>query len=78
IQAGEVLGHELGSDRKSVLVYAFVKSPFDQLIRSNTRFWNVSGVDVALDADGLQVRTESISSVLFGGVAFETPLNAEP
>lgn len=78
IQAGEVLGHELGSDRKSVLIYAFVKSPFDQLIRSNTRFWNVSGVDVALDADGLQVRTESISSVLFGGLAFETPVNAEP
>ena len=78
IRAGEVLGHELGSDRKSVLIYAFVKSPFDQLIRSNTRFWNVSGVDVALDADGLQVRTESISSVLFGGLAFETPVNAEP
>ena len=40
--------------------------------------WNVSGVDVALDADGLQVRTEPISSVLFGGLAFETPVNAEP
>jgi paraquat-inducible protein B len=78
IEAGEILGHDLGSDRKSVLIYAFVKSPFDQLVRSNTRFWNVSGVDVALDSEGLTVSTESMSSVLFGGVAFETPPDSEP
>jgi paraquat-inducible protein B len=78
VAAGEVLGHELGTDRKSVLIYAFVKSPFDQLVRSNTRFWNVSGVDVALDSEGLRVRTESMQSVLFGGVAFETPDAGEP
>lgn len=78
IEAGEVLGHELGTDRKSVLIYAFVKSPFDRLVRSNTRFWNVSGVDVALDSEGLQVRTESLTSVIFGGVAFETPESGEP
>ena len=78
INAGEVMGHELGSDRKSVLIYAFVRSPFDQLIRSNTRFWNVSGVDITLDSEGLNVRTESMQSVLFGGIGFETPENAEP
>lgn len=78
IEAGEVLGHELGSDRKSVLIYAFVHAPFDQLLRSNTRFWNVSGVDVTLDSQGLNVRTESMQSVLFGGIGFETPANAEP
>ena len=78
IEAGEVLGHELGSDRKSVLIYAFVRAPFDQLVRSNTRFWDVSGVDVSLDSQGLNVRTESMQSVLFGGIAFETPEQPEP
>jgi paraquat-inducible protein B len=78
IEVGEVLAHELGSDRKSVLVYAFVHAPFDQLVRSNTRFWNVSGVDVTLDSQGLNVQTESMQSVLFGGIAFETPASAEP
>jgi paraquat-inducible protein B len=78
IEAGEVLGHELGSDRKSVLIYAFVKAPFDQLVRSNTRFWNVSGVDISIDSQGLTVRTESMQSVIFGGVAFETLGDSEP
>jgi len=77
IQAGEVLGHELGNDRKSVYIYAFIKDPFDQLIRGNTRFWNVSGMDVSLTADGLNVRTESMASIIYGGIAFETPESSE-
>lgn len=77
IQAGEVLGHELGNDRKSVYIYAFIKDPYDQLIRGNTRFWNVSGMDVSLTADGLNVRTESMASIIYGGIAFETPDSPE-
>ncbi|TNF91733.1 MAG: MCE family protein [Gammaproteobacteria bacterium] len=77
ITAGEVLGYELANDRKSVYIYAFIKSPMDELIRSNTRFWNVSGMDVSLDTDGLSMRTESIQSMLYGGIAFETPSSRE-
>lgn len=73
IAAGEVLGYELGNDRKSVYIHAFVKDPFTQLIRGNTRFWNVSGMDVSVGADGINVRTESLQALIFGGIAFETP-----
>jgi paraquat-inducible protein B len=78
ILAGEVLGYELGSDRKSVFVHAFVKAPYDKLIRGNTRFWNASGLDISIGSDGIDVRTESILSLLFGGIAFETPNTLEP
>lgn len=77
IQAGEVLGHELGNDRRSVYIHAFIKDPFDQLIRGNTRFWNVSGMDVSMTADGLNIRTESMASIIYGGIAFETPESLE-
>jgi paraquat-inducible protein B len=76
--AGEVLGYELASDRKSVFLHAFVKSPYDQLVRGNTRFWHASGVDVSIGADGVDVRTESVLSLLFGGIAFTTPDGMEP
>jgi paraquat-inducible protein B len=75
--AGEVLGHELGNDRKSVYVHAFIKDPFDQLIRGNTYFWNVSGINVSMGADGFNVQTESLRSMMFGGVAFDTPETLE-
>lgn len=75
--AGEVLGHELGNDSKSVYVHAFIKDPFDQLIRGNTNFWNVSGVNVSMSADGFKVQTESLRSIMFGGIAFDTPETLE-
>jgi paraquat-inducible protein B len=77
ILAGEVLGYELGNDQTSVFVHAFIKAPYDELVRGNTRFWNVSGLDVSIGADGVNVRTESMASLLFGGIAFFTPETME-
>ena len=55
----------------------FIKEPFDSLIKGNTRFWNVSGMDISLGADGLNVRTESLQSIVLGGIAFETQATLE-
>ena len=38
ILAGEILGWELGNDSKSIFLHAFIKAPYDELVRSNTRF----------------------------------------
>jgi paraquat-inducible protein B len=78
ILVGEVLGYELATDRRSVFIHGFIHAPHDRLVRANTRFWSVSGVDVTLDANGLKVRTESLQSLLFGGIAFDTPALLEP
>lgn len=78
IHAGEVLGYELGSDQHSVLIHAFINAPYDGMLKPNSRFWNVSGVDLSLTADGLKVETQSFESILFGGIAFESPATLEP
>lgn len=77
ILVGEALGYELGNDRKSVFIYAFIKNPYDDLVRDNTIFWNVSGMDVSVGSTGVTVRTESVQSLLFGGIAFDTPHTPE-
>ena len=77
ILAGEALGYELASDAKSVYIHAFVRDPFDQLVRGNSRFWNVSGLDLSMGANGFEVRTASVQALLFGGIAFETPDSLE-
>src|SRR3954466_5725607 len=73
IVAGEVLGHEMANDYRSVLIHAFVKPPFDRLVRSTTRFWTASGVDLSMGPDGMRVKTESFTALLFGGIAVDTP-----
>ncbi len=73
IHVGEVLGYELGKSGKRVLIHVFVDAPYHQLVRQHTRFWNVSGVDLSIGAEGVNVRTGSLQSLLAGGVAFDTP-----
>ena len=70
IRVGRVVGYELDprSDRLSVLV--FVESPHEQLVTPHSRFWNASGVDLSLSASGLKLDTQSLASVVAGGVAF--------
>jgi len=78
IKVGQVVAYDLAADGQAVNVRIFVNAPYDAQVRENTRFWNAGGVDVSLSASGLQVSTESIVSLLLGGIAFETPENLEP
>ena len=78
LQAGEVLGYELAKDNKSVFIHAFVREPFSGLVSSNSRFWNISGIDISVGADGLNAHMESVKSLLLGGIAFGTPDTLEP
>ncbi|MDR4493964.1 MAG: intermembrane transport protein PqiB [Nitrospirales bacterium] len=77
-EVGSVLAHDLNKDGKGVTFRIFVKTPFDQYVNANTRFWNASGIDVSLDASGVRVDTQSLASILIGGVAFETLAGSAP
>jgi paraquat-inducible protein B len=73
LRVGRVASYELEKDGRSFRVKAFVDAPYDQYVTPATRFWHASGIDVSLSASGLDVETQSLVSILIGGVAFETP-----
>lgn len=73
IQVGRIASYKLDADSKHVTLQAFINAPYDSFVNGNTRFWNASGVDIALNASGLKVNTQSLATVLAGGVAFATP-----
>lgn len=73
IKVGEVVSYELAEDGGSVDFRIFVNEPHDRKITENTRFWNASGFDISLTADGINVDTQSMISLLVGGIAFEVP-----
>jgi paraquat-inducible protein B len=72
IAVGEVESYTLDEDGKGVTVRVFVRTPHDQYVNTATRFWDASGVDVKLDASGVNVQTESFASIVIGGIAFQT------
>lgn len=71
IQVGQVSSFELNEQGDGVRVQVFVDAPHDGFVTQGTRFWNVSGVNMSLDANGFSVRTHSLVSALAGGLAFD-------
>jgi paraquat-inducible protein B len=78
IAVGEVVAYRLVEEHTYVEIDIFVRAPHDAYVRRNTRFWNVSGVELNLGAEGLRVGVESLASLLAGGVAFQTPQELGP
>ncbi|MDM0020088.1 PqiB family protein [Variovorax saccharolyticus] len=73
VKVGQVAAYELDGDGRGVTLRVFVNAPYDKFVGINTRFWHASGFDVDLNASGLKVRTQSLVTVLLGGIAFQSP-----
>jgi paraquat-inducible protein B len=78
INVGQVVGYDLDPAGRSLTIKIFINAPHHKRVRKNTRFWNASGLDLKLDAGGIKFNTESLVSILVGGIAFDTPTSLEP
>jgi paraquat-inducible protein B len=78
VQVGQVVAHQMVEDGTAVDFRIFVHAPYHEFVRQNSRFWNASGLDVAVDANGIRVNTQSFVTMMIGGVAFDTPADVEP
>jgi len=78
VQVGQVVGFSLDKDGTGVTMQVFVNAPYDQYVGTNSRWWHASGVDLRLDASGFKLNTQSLATVVLGGIAFQTPPNQEP
>jgi paraquat-inducible protein B len=76
VEAGRIVSTELPPDGKEVLLGVFVRAPYDKFVNAETRFWNASGVDLTVDTSGAHLQTQSLVSLLVGGIAFEAPAEA--
>jgi paraquat-inducible protein B len=77
VRVGQVTAYDIDTDGKGVTLHIFVNAPFDKFVARGTRFWNASGIDLKLDASGLKVDTQSLLTVALGGIAFQTPEEAD-
>lgn len=58
-------------DQKKIRYKVFVREPYCELVNNNTKFWVSSGVDVSISTSGLNLNTDSLDSIVSGGVSFE-------
>jgi len=77
-EVGRVEKTTFDTTKRQVRFSLFINAPYDDLITENTRFWNASGIAVKMDAQGVRLNSESVESLLIGGVSFALPENLPP
>jgi len=78
IPIGEVYSYQLDGDSKHVLIQAAIREEYRHIITDDSRFWNVSGIGTKIGFDGVDVRLESLSALIGGSIAVDSPDGGEP
>lgn len=74
IKVGKVTYCRLSQNAASVSVGVDIISRYAKLVRSDSKFWKASGIDMSFGLfSGAEVKTESLEALLEGGIAFATP-----
>ncbi len=71
IKVGQVVDYNFDARGEAILIKVFIYAPHHEKVRQNTRFWNSSGIDFSMDTSGVKMKTQSLVSILLGGVAFD-------
>ncbi|MCE0556921.1 MlaD family protein [Motilimonas sp. E26] len=74
IQVGEVYNFRLVRDAQEVEIQLNIDVKYADLVKQNSRFWNVSGINADFSLSGIKVHTESLASIISGAIAFDSPI----
>ncbi|MGE4652779.1 MAG: MlaD family protein [Myxococcota bacterium] len=72
-RVGRVLGHDLQEDSRKVGLHLQIDPRYAALVRTDSVFWNASGVQAELGLSGFHLHVASIESLLEGSVSLATP-----
>jgi paraquat-inducible protein B len=73
VKVGVVETTRLADDAIAAVIRVRIYTPYIDLVRTNTQFWNVGGISLKMGLHGLEVRTNTLQSIIAGGVSFATP-----
>ena len=74
IEVGTVQETVLSTNARTVEIHAIVQQRYAPLVRPESKFWNVTGIDVRFGLfRGAEINVESLKSLIIGGIAFATP-----
>lgn len=74
IQVGEVLDYQLADDARNVIIRARIHRRYAPLVRRNSKFWNVGGINVHIGLfTGAEMSAQSAQTLFSGGIEFATP-----
>ena len=73
IAVGQIEQIRFSEHYDNLYLTAFIHAPYDRLITNNTKFWNISGINFSMGAEGANLEVESLEALVRGGITFSTP-----
>lgn len=73
IPVGRVYDYTINPDNNGVTVDVLIERRFTNLVKKESRFWNVSGVKADVNLSGAKVELESLAALVNGAIAFDSP-----
>lgn len=77
IPVGKVYDYTLNDNKQGVTVDILIDRRFTNLVKKDSRFWNVSGIKADVGLSGAKVQLESLAALVNGAIAFDSPENSE-
>lgn len=74
IKVGKVIGIDLSPTADEVNIFINIAQRYAPLVNAQSQFWNTSGVNIEAGIfSGVNIDSESIETLIAGGIAFATP-----
>lgn len=77
IPVGKVYDYTISEGNKGVTIDVLIDRRFANLVKSNSRFWNVSGFKGDFSLSGATVQMESLAALVNGAIAFDSPADGQ-
>lgn len=77
IPVGRVYDYAINANKRGVTIDVLIERRFTNLVKKGSRFWNVSGIKADVDLSGAKVQLESLTALVNGAIAFDSPENSE-
>jgi len=74
IKVGKVIGVDLSPSADQVNIFINIANRYAPLVTAQSQFWNTSGINIEASIfSGVNIDSESIETLIAGGIAFATP-----
>ncbi len=78
VEVGEITGFQMTEKGENIILDAFIQKKYAHLLKTTSRFYNASGVDIKGNLSGVHIKTGSLKSIIAGGIGFFLPFPGEP
>jgi paraquat-inducible protein B len=76
VKIGKIVNIDLTNKADKVLLYVFIQKKYTKLIRTNTKFYDISGLSIKFSfLKGTQIKANTLESIMRGGILVVTPIN---